>query len=93
LLVWRPRSHARPRAGLSACGLLIAALGAPRRPHAAGVVGLAAALSRAAAGRPFGVRSANRGARRAAASARGVAGLAAALSRAAAGRPFGVRSA
>jgi len=26
LFVWRPRSHARPRADLQACGLLCAAL-------------------------------------------------------------------
>jgi len=36
LLVLRSRSHARPRAGLQACGLPVAALGAPRRRHAAG---------------------------------------------------------
>jgi hypothetical protein len=36
LLVWRPRSHARARAALVACGLLVAALSARRRPHAGG---------------------------------------------------------
>src|SRR4051794_8246754 len=35
-LVWRPRAHARPRAAPGSCGLLFAALGAPRRPHEGG---------------------------------------------------------
>ena len=33
----RPASHGRPIAALWACGLLLAALGAPRRPHAGGL--------------------------------------------------------
>jgi len=71
VLGWRPRAHARPQGRPWTCGLLFAALGAPRRPHAGGVSAarywVASALSRALAGRPVGGPAAVRDAERVAA--------------------------